>query len=206
MRERGSVRTWSRRAVAVLGLLGLAGCSVMGPELPPSAVYDLGPFEVPSGLETPLLRGVGVRAPAWLDGVAMQYRLLYRDSGELRRYSESRWAASPAKLMQASLERALGGTEGCVLQIDLDEFTQYFDAADSSRMVIELRASLEAPRSRNILATRVFAYSLPAPATAAGGVAAARGAVPRIAADLAGWVGGLEHSERRSHIAEQCRQ
>lgn len=205
MHERGSVRRWGRRAAAVFGLLGLVGCSVMGPELPPSAVYDLGPFEPPSAIATPLLRGVGVRAPAWLDGVAMQYRLLYRDSGELRRYSESRWAASPAKLMQLSLERVLSGAEGCALQIDLDEFTQYFDAADSSRMVIELRANLEAPRSRNILASRVFAYSLPASPTAAGGVAAARAAMPRIAADLAGWVGGLEHSERRSHIAEQCR-
>ena len=205
MREQESGRTWRLQIVAAIGLLGLAGCSVMGPELPPSAVYDLGPFEPPASVGTPLLRGVGVRAPAWLDGVAMQYRLLYRDSGELRRYSESRWAASPAKLMQVSLERVLGGAEGCALQIDLDEFTQYFDAADSSRMVIELRASLEAPRSRNILATRVFAYSLPALPSAAGGVAAARSAVPRIAADLAGWVGGLEHSERRSHIAEQCR-
>jgi cholesterol transport system auxiliary component len=67
------------------------------------------------------------------------YRLAYAEPLRRRSYAESRWAAPPAELLQAFLERRFVFPEadasgpGCRLQLVLDEFEQRFDDPQQSR-------------------------------------------------------------------------
>lgn len=193
-----------RLALAAAVLL-LTACAA--PTKPPSpAAYDLGMADVawrPAGLP---LRGVGVFAPSWLAGTAMHYRLLYADGLRREAYVESRWAAPPGELIERALSRqtpAQGG--GCRLRLDLDELAQVFDAPQASRVVLEARASLVAPRRDAVLVRQAFAVAAPAAgADARGGAAAAAAAVRTLGGELGAWLARV--AGENPTLAERCRQ
>jgi cholesterol transport system auxiliary component len=177
-----------RRLTTVAAML-LAGC--MGnPVYQSEARFDLGLPTTTQGVDNGL-SGVDVATPSWLDGGAMQYRLLYVDSARRREYAESRWAAPPAELLRQALDRTLAPTAAgrCRLRIELDEFVQVFDTPASSRFVLEGRATLFA--GQNVLGSRGFNLSEVAPmANAKGGVAAASAATRALGDELTPWLGG----------------
>lgn len=181
---------------AFLALL-LGGCTV--PSRPAAqAVHDLGVLEAvatPAG--TALLRSVDVQPAPWLAGTAMGYRLLQIQPTRRQAYSESRWAAPPAQLVELALRRTLGAGQGsCRLRIELDEFAQVFETDTLSRGVIEARASLLTQRGEQVLASRAFSISLPAATPdAAGGVAALQAASRALGRELTGWLNGLSQQE-----------
>lgn len=181
----------------------LAGCVPNTVRQSDAAAFDFG--EAAGGWNAPALRGVDVAAPSWLGTAAMQYRLAYSDPARRRAYADSRWAAPPAELLEQALRRralgASGTVLGCRLRVELDEFVQSFDSAQSSRIVLAVRATLLS-RNEQALASRAFAVERPAAsADAGGGVTAAAAAVQGLAADLAGWV-----SAEKSALATRCQE
>lgn len=158
------------RAVLLLSLALLAGCA-LGPQARVGmANYDFGlprtDKEARPRLHQDLLVAE-VTAPAWMNNSGIYYRLAYRDLTRPEAYALSHWVMSPAALLgrrlRASIARASkaavftpadGVRAGHTLRLELDEFTQVFDAAASSRAVLRLRATLI--RGRDIVAQQGF--------------------------------------------------
>lgn len=200
-------RIWSvLAAVAVLG-----GCGSLGrPEAPP-AIYDIAPqTSAIKRVDVPIA-DVDVVSPSWLASSAIQYRLDPVSTLERRFYATSRWAGMPAEMLDVVLGRILQtqpaeNGSGCRLRIDLDEFIQRFDAVDSSVGLIEMRASLLAPRTDVLLAFESFYVKRPAPTPdAAGGVVALREGATALGLQLADWLAHLETTPgSRANIMERC--
>jgi cholesterol transport system auxiliary component len=164
--------------------VALAGCS-SSPDASPRS-YDFG--LAPTAVKLPALRAVSVRAPMPFDGVEMQYRLAYRDTGELASFAHSRWAAPPAELMRKQILRALPAAFSgpCTLDVEIQEFSQVFSAKDASEARIELRALVAGSATGD---SRGFSISEPgAGATSATGAAAFARAAERALAEISAWV------------------
>lgn len=219
-----------RRAAAALSALALAGCinlDLGGKGARPSLAYfDLAgsvagnPSGNPAGTAptVPALSAIGLRsvdvvAPSWLDAPAMQYRLVYSDPARRASFAESRWVAPPPELFEQALRKTMTQSDprnapgACRLQIDVDEFVQVFDTPQSSRGIIELRASLWASRADAPVARRAFQASRAAQTPdARGGVAALAGATGDMSAALRDWLHGLgEDPVIGAAVARRCR-
>ncbi|MFN3984287.1 MAG: ABC-type transport auxiliary lipoprotein family protein [Rhodocyclaceae bacterium] len=174
-----------------------AGCTSLITPPPELAVYDLGhlsagttaaPAIVPAQIE--------VRAPSWLASAAMQYRLEFESPAARQSFTESRWAASPAEMVQRQLAQALiagGPRDGrCRLRVELDEYVQVFDAPDRSAAVLSATAVLLAAREERVLDSRRFDMRIAATsADARSGVLAHRAAVAQFADALGRWLDAL---------------
>jgi hypothetical protein len=71
--------------------------------------YDLGGVAARSGsaVSRVPLAMVDVEAASWLGVPDMHFRLAYAEPLQRRSYSESRWAAPPAELLEAFLKRRI---------------------------------------------------------------------------------------------------
>ncbi len=158
-----------------------AGCAT--PREPAPQTYDFGPVGDPAPAANSI-QVVEMRAPEWLDGNQMLYRLAYRDPRALTPYAGSRWAGTPASMLTLRLRQQLGSVPGakCVLSSSLAEFSQTFDAADSSRAVLHVHAVLAAAGAQGQRLQKEFLLESKAPAPDAAGGAAAFAA---LASDLA---------------------
>ncbi len=190
----------SARFVALALGLAWAGCSIAPAPGPAVANYDFGPAPDGHPAQGPrqalLVHDVG---PAWLDSPLIHYRLAYRDSARPQVYAESRWVMSPASLFTNRLRGQLsasgsggivqpgdGARAGYALRVELDEFTQVFDAPGKSKAVVRLRASVLGDRS--LVAQRSFSVERPARTPdAEGGVRALIGASDEAIDQLIGW-------------------
>ena len=168
----------------------LAACSLAPPvQQNTTTYYDLPAVSVESG---GALRSLDVVPSSWLAGTAMYYRLAYTDGNRREHYAGSRWSAQPAELLTIRLQRSLmSGTDGvgvgCRLRFDLDDFTQVFDSAQSSRMVLEGRATLYGAQ-QVVLARRTVSLSQAAGTDASGGVVASGPLAAELVRELRGWV------------------
>jgi cholesterol transport system auxiliary component len=194
----------------IAGLI-LAAC---GGSAPTKEVlrYDFGGVSARGGgaaSRVPLAM-VDVEAASWLAVPDMHFRLAYAEPLQRRSYSESRWVAPPAELLDAFLKRRIAfspaesGGAGCRLQLALDELEQRFDDPQVSRMVLEVRAQLSSVRGAEILSRKSFLIQKPsASPDARGGAAAARDAVHALADDIEGWL--TELSRDKPAVAGRCR-
>ena len=193
----------ARAAVAAAALplmILLNGCAI-GPQQRDAAVsYDLGPQTVPAAAPASRLTLLvpDASAPAWLDSTGIVYRLNYQDTARPQVYSQSRWVdAPPALLTQrirtrfAATGPVLSGRDGAradyALQVEIEDFSQIFDAADSSRVSIRLRVSLVNLSSRALQAQRSFSVSQPAEPDAKGAVRAFARATDALLEDIVEW-------------------
>jgi ABC-type uncharacterized transport system auxiliary subunit len=192
-----------RRLAFVLVLCAFSGCSLLPSRAPPKTGFDLGPEPNAPSNTAPLsqlqLVVSDVRAPTWMDGTAMYYRLAYQNAAIPRPYAESEWVMAPAALLTQRLRssaavyadagvRAVSVHVAAVLTLhsELLEFEQIFDAPDRSHGVLRLRATLE---GEGIWAQRTFVIERPAPASnAAGGVTALTECSDELAKLLEEWV------------------
>jgi cholesterol transport system auxiliary component len=183
-------------------LLATAGCAT--PQAPVAkAVYDFGPALAQPSLPAstaslpPALGLAEVDANAALESTAVVYRLAYADAQQLRPYALARWSMPPAQLVRLRLRDALAangpvlsGTDSAatwVLKVELDEFSQVFDAPASSSGVVRLRATLL--RANQWVGQRsIWARAPAASADAAGGARALAAATDDAAKQLAAWV------------------
>lgn len=194
-----------RRATAVAGLLVgglLAGCALPERANAPR-LYDFGPPReagpVASATKLPVL-ALRVQASPALDSHALHYRLAYADAQQLLAYSQSRWAMTPAELLQQRLREGLtaqyallpeGESASRLLHIELEEFSQLFTGPAQSQGQLRLRATLlqRAAGGERLLAQREWRLSQPAtPADASGGVRALRAATDLAVTELVQWL------------------
>lgn len=204
---------WLRGLLASLALALLGACSLSQPALRP-AVFDFGPAPLEQPASTPaaqkaaLLLDVIEAQPA-LDNPAVLYRLAYADAQQLRPYALARWSMPAAQLLRQRLrqhfsqQRALlnpgESVEGAAappvqLQIELEEFSQWFESPQKSYGLLRLRATLTQPGAKGgkWLAQRSFTLQRDAPsADAAGGVRALAAASDAAALELEQWLQSL---------------
>ncbi|MEG0675917.1 MAG: ABC-type transport auxiliary lipoprotein family protein [Comamonas sp.] len=203
-------------------LLALAACSGL-PTAPIQPLrYDLGLVDLgaqpasataPATALTPLVLAE-VQTPGLPDGTtAMFYRLNYADSQQLRAYQNARWGLPPAQMMEQRLRIRLGQERPIltekdnvsatvsdkrtigVLRVEIDEFSQVFDSAQTSQAVVRLRASLIGRASGGagnaLLSQKVFTAQTPAASNdAAGGAQAMARSVDDVTAQVSRWLQG----------------
>jgi cholesterol transport system auxiliary component len=174
-------------------LLTLAGCGSLVTRQPPPALHDLGSVRDRLNVSRSV-RDIEVRAPTWLEGSAMHYRLAYESLTRRDVYAYSRWAAAPAEMLRVALRRMLetdaaGDDRACRLHIEIDEFIHDYDRPDLSRALLAGRALLMDSRGQRVLAKLPFSISEAATnPDAAGGVAAMVRAVDVLGRQIAGWM------------------
>lgn len=205
-----TVTRWFRAALGPLLLAGLSGCASLTDKPLPVAVYDFGPFAAgpaPSSAQPPgpVVALADADAAAALDVLPVLYRLAYVDAHELRPYAQARWSMAPAHLVRQRLRQRLeqdrpvlvsGQAPVAQLQLELEEFSQIFDAPDRSRALVRLRVTLIAPpvapgrgAERRLPVHQVFSAERPAPtADAAGGVRALSAASDAAVDAVARWL------------------
>jgi cholesterol transport system auxiliary component len=186
----------------LLFLGSMAGCAI-GPEKRDApAVFDLGPQRAhaagnPAIHATLLIPAVS--ASPWLDSPNIVYRLNYRDAGRPEAYAQHRWAMSPTLLLTerlrgrfASAARGVVGVQDgaradYALRIELEDFSQSFDAPESSKAGVRLRASLIDLTTRALHAQRSFSVERPAAPNAPGAAQALAAASDAVVEELAAW-------------------
>ncbi len=191
------------RATLLLSLALLAACAIAPPSRDGVESYDFG-LPRSDKEATPRLRHdlliAALTAPAWMDDAGIYYRLLYQDATRPRAYAQSRWVMPPAALLgqrlRASIARASkaavftpadGVRADYTLRLELEEFSQVFDAADKSRAVLRLRASLV--RNRGVAAQQSFSIERAAAMpNAEGGVQALIAASDEAGNSLIDWL------------------
>jgi cholesterol transport system auxiliary component len=189
----------------------LTGCSVL--EKPTRAtVFDFGASTVavvqrPGDASRVPVALADVEASSAFDSTAVLYRLGYADAQQLQPYAQARWSMSPAQLLRQRLRQALSQQSmvmrdgevamlrPLVLRLELDEFSQRFDAPDKSAGQVRVHATVtqSSGAGERLVAQRDFVADRPAPsADAAGGVRALTAATDAVVADIAQGMGGLQ--------------
>jgi len=178
---------------AAAGVLAgiLLGCSIGPGATQQPATYDLGPSRGATGANPGIpavLLVPEVGAPAWLSGYGIVYRLNYENPARTQTYALSRWAAPPAELLTQRLRsqfaaasngvttRADAARADYLLRVELEDFSQGFDAPGSSRTVLRARASLVNLANRALVAQRAFAVDRVTSSPDAAGAVGALGA------------------------------
>jgi cholesterol transport system auxiliary component len=191
-------------AVAAIAALGvLLGSCALGPQSREQpATYDLGlPHNPPAAPRVMdfVLMIPDVAAPPWIDHPGIVYRLGYLDAARPRAYAQSRWTASPAQLLAqrvrarfaAATLGVVGGHEGTraeyALRIELEDFSQSFEAADRSRVGVRARATLVDLSRHALRAQRTFSVERGAAPDAAGAVRAFGEASDALIEQLVEW-------------------
>ena len=212
---RGHLRTFSLSAV----VLALAACSALPTPPTQPTRFDLGMVDLqpspvnaaaPSVASPPLVLAE-IQTPGVSDGsTAMLYRLNYSDSQQLRAYQNARWVQPPAQMLEQRLRLRLALTRPVLterdnlsahpddkrplgfLRVDVAEFSQVFDSAQSSQAVVRLRASLIAQDKRGgniLLGQKLLVAQTPATtADAAGGARAMTASVDDVLKQLDLWL------------------
>jgi len=191
------------RIVLVVSLAWLAGCAITPQSRDGIASYDFGLSRAEKEASPRLRHNLlvaALTAPAWMDNSGMYYRLAYQDATRPQAYAQSRWVMPPAALLgqrlRASIARANqaavftpadGVRADYTLRLELDEFSQVFDAPDKSRAVLRLRASLI--RDRGVVAQQGFSVERAAATpNAEGGVQALIAASDEAGNSLIDWL------------------
>jgi cholesterol transport system auxiliary component len=176
-------RSPKKRGLSLILCFLLGACGGSAPTEPRS--YDLG-LQAPTA-RLPGVRIGAVRAVAPFESNDMQYRLAYRNAAEVASYSGSRWAATPAEMFRKQLLRASGdGAAKCVLDVEIQEFSQVFGAKESSDARIELRLALSS--GAKALSRHLTILESNAGPDAVSGAAAVARASNRAIGDIGGWI------------------
>ena len=186
------------------GVILLAGCGVLPPPAAAPAVHDFGPDPaMPAGPTTPVV-AAAVTAPSWLAGTQIHYRLLYDEPTRLRAYAENRWIAAPSELMQLRLQQAFGNrlsiepgaaSQRYSLQVELLDFEQTFESAQSARVHLSAVATLRNAAGGPVLAQRLFTLTVPASPDVRGAVQGCAQAVDRLLVQVVQWTAGRLSAE-----------
>ncbi|MBI4192298.1 MAG: membrane integrity-associated transporter subunit PqiC [Betaproteobacteria bacterium] len=202
-------------SIISLALL-LAACSLGPASKDAPATYDLGAPRAHAANQPRIRASLlvhNVAAPGWLDTPAIVYRLNYQDAARQQIYASSRWAAAPAALLTQRLRGRLaaasdGGVIGVAdsaradytLRLELEDFSQVFDAADASRAVVIARASIVNVARRSLLAQTSFTVErAAASANAEGGVRALAAAGDELIEAVVAWAAASLAREKKGN-------
>jgi cholesterol transport system auxiliary component len=182
--------------------LVLCACSFQRTDPLIPTVYDLGPPRA-YAVSNPGITGTivlpPVTAPAALDDNAIVYRLLYEDAARPQTYTMSHWAAQPAAMLTERLRsRFAAVTQGAItpldsarsdytLRLELQDFSQVFEAPGQSRASLRARATLLSSADRKLLTQREFDVQRPAAPNAQGAVKGLTEAADSFIEELVKW-------------------
>lgn len=198
------------QAVVCVALAGIALTGCASRRTSSIAVYDFGPGALVSTPQTrmaPLstLALPAVQTTRALDTTALYYRLYYKDAQQPIPYAQARWSMPVGELIDQKLRNQLGqrrslinpddnlqlGKEVRILHLQLEEFSQVFEAPEKSTGLLKIRATLSEPQGKGarLLAQRSFMVQHPSPTPdAAGGVRALSAAVETLGVELEEWL------------------
>ncbi|AME23618.1 MAG: ABC-type transport auxiliary lipoprotein family protein [Pseudomonadota bacterium] len=177
----------------------LAGCASGPPAAVSNIRYDLGdPAPLGNTMPMPPVKVLAVSASKNLDTDAFLYRLKYADAQRIGRYSDSHWTMSPADLLTQRLRVALASrgpvltgsdpVRAPMLQVDLTDFEQVFDAPEKSHGEVSARVTLS--QHGQVVSQRTFIARAPSyTPDAAGGARALAAASDDLIAQMAAWLG-----------------
>ena len=188
-----------RFMISWLFIFMLTACSISPVTVIPDKMYtiDMGATTYQSthkSVNTLLVASVQVPPELEEDGM-----LYVQEAHQVQYFTQNRWVAPPAKMLQPLIIRALEQTNyfqavvappsigimNYTLMVSLDKFQQVF-ANNASVMDISLSATVINNQSRKIVAHRVFAARAPtASATPYAGVLAANEIFSRLLHDIA---------------------
>jgi cholesterol transport system auxiliary component len=194
--------------VPALATLLLAGCSLVGGEKEPVAIYA----PVPAVAADPAWPAVDWQleiAKPHASGMIESRRIAVRPMpGELQVYKGAMWAAEPAEQLRDAVLRTLeeSGRIGAVarqesgiaadyrLELDVRRYEADYAGAAVPAALVEVRARLVREIGREVVAEKTFRATSPSRGTDTARVAEAfRTALATIAHDIAGWT--LESGE-----------
>ena len=184
------------RCFVLLAALLLSACVGGAGNSVPSVTYDFGlpVARLAVGGAWPGL-SLEVRSPPWFDSTNVDYRLAYADPLTRRQYVGSRWAGAPAQLIAQRLRQQLGvvsatanSATDCLIRVELQEFSQVFDSAQSSRAVLQAGVSLINSKRRVIAERRFVIEKSAITQDARGGVAALVQAGTELGRQTAAWL------------------
>ena len=214
-----SRRSFSLLLTAPLLTVVLSACGSLPNRPVRAAVYDFGPGVLDSAalmqpMGLPLLALADVESSnGALDKLAVLYRLGYADAQQLRPYAQAHWSMPAAGLVQQRLRQILGqqhavvpagegaaltrvqGQLPLVLQVELEEFSHFFESPMVSFALLRLRATLfeNTAVGARVLAQRQVLSRHPASTPdASGGVRALGEATDAAARELAVWLAQVE--------------
>lgn len=200
------MRSCAQTAVIVVALLTLSACAIESPESAVPVEYDFGPLPSYARGENAIPAIVmiaSVRAPGWIDSDGIVYRLLYEGAARPQSYAMSRWAAEPPLLLgdrlrsrlaavsRGVVSSAFGARSDYTLRVELEDFSQQFEAPGQSRALLRARVTLLGSAPRILLAQRVFEVQQPAEPHAQGAVKALTVATDRFLDELLPWVAAI---------------
>ena len=200
------MRRCARSAVTVVALLMLGACAIERPDSAVPVEYDFGPPPSHARGENAIPAIVmiaTVRAPGWIDSDGIIYRLLYEGAARPQAYAMSRWAAEPPSLLGDRLRSRLaaasrgvvspvfGARSDYTLRVELEDFSQQFEAPGQSRALLRARVTLLGSDPRILLAQRVFEVQQLAEPHAQGAVKALTVATDRFLDELLPWVAAV---------------
>ena len=177
----------------------VAGCASGPPAAVSNIRYDLGdPAPLSNTMPMPPVKVLAVSASKNLDTDAFIYRLKYADAQRIGRYSDSHWTMSPADLLTQRLRVALASrgpvltgsdpVRAPMLQVDLTDFEQVFDAPERSHGEVSARVTLS--QHGQVVSQRTFIARAPSyTPDAAGGARALASASDDLIAQMAAWLG-----------------
>ena len=173
----------------------LSGCAVSSSPAPATTHYTLAaPQSAGAGhvkqthakRNGKTLRIAAVVVPPWLDSTHMDYRLSYRSDGAIAAYSDSRWAATPAVMLERLLQNKLlsdkhwqavlgphdaGAGADYILHVKLTDFEQRFSSPSQSTGMLRAVATVVNAHTSAVVAQRKFKFGVKAPSPdAQGGV------------------------------------
>lgn len=187
------------RPIWLLFALFFSGCGSLPKAGPQAALFDFGiGMEAPS-LALPNIRFTSIDAGPGLEGSGMRYRLAYQNPSRIFSYTESRWAASPDKLLTRRMQQRMqaSGIAQCTLRITVETFDQIFDQPDRSRGLVQMHASLNQGNGRQgiVLSFHASADHPSETPDARGGAAALASAADQVLAEIAQWASaqGCDH-------------
>ena len=203
----------TKLSTTLLALL-LSACSLGPAQKDAPATYDLGAPRHYAANQPRIhasLLAYNVVAPGWLDGHAIIYRLDYQDATRQLSYANSRWAAPPAALLTQRLRgRLAAASDGGIinaadsaradytLRIELDDFSQVFDAGDASHAVVVARASIVNVAKRTLQAQKSFTVERAAATpNAEGGVRALAAAGDELIEAVVAWIAASLTPEKK---------
>lgn len=165
----------------------LAGCSILPKPAPSPALHDFGPPA--SAPAAAVSVEASVSAPGWLDDTAIYYRLMYTDPTQLRSYADNRWLAPPAALLQARLRGIFAnGSPHYRLEVQLLDFEQVFDSAQSAHISLRAQASLRDMSNGTTVGEQIFTVTQSTSPDVQGAVSGDAQAANELLARLVQWV------------------
>jgi cholesterol transport system auxiliary component len=192
-----------RSGFASLGfVVALAGCASGSSTTVSDSRYDLGAPVAPAGaMNLAAVKVLSVSAPKNLETDSIIYRLQYADALQTASYTNSHWTMSPAELFTQRLRGALASrgpvlsgadpVRAPILQVDLTDFEQIFDAPGESHGEVSARATLS--QHGQVVSQRTFVARAPARSgDAAGGAGALAAASDDLIAQMAAWLGAQQ--------------